>query len=840
MVDRSLFSRDALHVHSAMEPQAQIQGEHWRIGILTDALIRFEWSDNGVFTDEATQTVINRSFTPVPEYDVQERGDLLIITTRRLIIRYDRRRFSPEGLSVTVRDFPTQDNTWRFGDDQSRNLGGTARTLDQVDGPTRLDPGVLSKTGWAVLDDSTTGLLVDADEVNGEPNPFGTWVCPRQAGTIDLYFFGYGSRCVDAVRDYQHLTGAAPLLPRFVFGNWWSRYHRYSAEEYRALIERFERERLPFSVAVVDMDWHVTDVPADQGSGWTGYTWNRELFPDPTAFLTWLHDHGLRVTLNDHPRDGIRAFEDCYPQVARAMGIDPASGEAVDFDVTSPRFMEAYFDLVHHPLEDQGVDFWWIDWQQGGVSRQAGLDPLWLLNHLHYLDSGRRRASGEQRRPLTFSRYAGPGSQRYPIGFSGDTVVSWASLKFQPYFTAMASNIGYGWWSHDIGGHMFGRRDEAMAARWYQLGAFSPINRLHSSDSPFNGKEPWNFHAEARQAMEGALRLRHAMIPYLYAMNRRSAVEGLPLVEPMYWWYSGGNVPTEYLFGTELVVSPIVTAQDPVTQRGRADVWLPQGDWFDFFDGRRYASVPANGRLFQAWRTLDRIPVFAKAGGIVPLQGTTERLNDVSNPDSLRVLVFPGADGAFDLWEDDGGVGEQNHWACTRLQLEWPAACGQVTARLVIDGTAVPAGVTPARRRWQITLRGVAPMEAENITVCVDGSPVTAGLTYDASTLSLMLDCGVMPCDSRLEVVLHGAAIAPDPVAGDAFTVLQDAQMEYFTKERAYALVQDLGPAAVSALHSLEAEPGEYGEPAWFMSHMPQEVIEALTEVLCRGAGTVR
>ena len=117
--------------------------------------------------------------------------------------------------------------------------------------------------------------------------------------------------------------------------------------------------------------------------------------------------------------------------------------------------MRAYFEVLHRALERQGVDFWWVDWQSGPYSRAAGIDPLWILNHLHFLDNNdttpRNGAAG-----LTFSRYAGPGSHRYPIGFSGDTVISWASLAFQPEFTATASNIGYGWWSHDIGGHFWG------------------------------------------------------------------------------------------------------------------------------------------------------------------------------------------------------------------------------------------------------------------------------------------------------------------------------------------------------------------------------------------------
>lgn len=128
--------------------------------------------------------------------------------------------------------------------------------------------------------------------------------------------------------------------------------------------------------------------------------------------------------------------------------------------------------------------------------------------------------------PLILSRYAGPGSHRYPVGFSGDTVVSWESLKFQPYFTSTASNIGYGWWSHDIGGHMLGVRDEELEARWYQLGVFSPINRLHSSLSPFVGKEPWNFQQPVRDIMRDALILRHRLIPYLHTMNWRAATKG--------------------------------------------------------------------------------------------------------------------------------------------------------------------------------------------------------------------------------------------------------------------------------------------------------------------------
>ena len=210
------------------------------------------------------------------------------------------------------------------------------------------------------------------------------------------------------------------MIPRYALGNWWSRYYKYTEKSYKALMERFEKEDIPFSVAVVDMDWHLVDIDPKYGSGWTGYTWNRDFFPDPEGFMKWLHDRNMHITLNLHPADGIRAFEDAYPRMAEAMGIDPKTEQPVVFDISDPHFLEAAFEHVLHPEEEKGVDFWWIDWQSGGISKVEGLDPLWMLNHYHYLDNGR-----DGKRPMTFSRYAGPGSHRYPVGFSGDTIITW-------------------------------------------------------------------------------------------------------------------------------------------------------------------------------------------------------------------------------------------------------------------------------------------------------------------------------------------------------------------------------------------------------------------------------
>ena len=343
---------------------AVVQGEKYRITVLTSRLFRLEYSEDGVFEDRPTQCVLNRDF-PVPAYQVFETDTSLKIVTEGVELLYDKQKFSPSGLSLTVKARGCAHNgVWHYGE-EVHDLGGTARTLDGADGAVELEHGLLSNWGgYSLLDDSRS-LLIRPDG----------WVEPRQGERTDLYFFGYGHAYQECLRDFYHLTGPAPLLPRYALGNWWSRFHRYDEAEYKALMERFEAEQVPFSVAVIDMDWHLVDVDPKYGSGWTGYTWNRELFPDPAEFMGWLHRHGLRVTLNVHPADGVRPFEEAYRPMAEALGKDWQKEETVEFDITDPQFLQAYFKYLHHPNEEAGVDFWWVDWQQGTRTKIPGLDP---------------------------------------------------------------------------------------------------------------------------------------------------------------------------------------------------------------------------------------------------------------------------------------------------------------------------------------------------------------------------------------------------------------------------------------------------------------------------------
>ena len=762
-----------------MRESSVLQGDHWRIGILTESLIRFEWSDSGEFEDNLTQMVVNRDFGADPQFTVTHRDGLLIVDTPALYVTYDGKPFSKEGLSVVVKGVAdTQFNTWHYGDEPKHNLKGTARTLDEANGEIPLDDGVISRDGWAVLDDSAANVIVEAYEVNGKPNPLGAWVMPRDHAETDFYFFGYGRRYTEAVQDFYKLAGPTPLLPRFALGNWWSRYYKYTEKSYLELMDRFEKENIPFTVGVIDMDWHLTEIDQKYGAGWTGYTWNKDFFPDPKRFTDNLHRRGMKVTLNDHPADGVRAFEDVYPEFAAYMGVDQEKGEPVLMDFTNRKLLEGYFKYVYEKIEKKdGVDFWWIDWQQGTNTAIPGLDPLWMLNHYHTIHSQKKDGKG-----LIFSRYAGPGSHRYPVGFSGDTVITWESLDFQPYFTATASNIGYGWWSHDIGGHMMGYKNDELALRWLQLGVFSPIMRLHSTCCEFNGKEPWRYRKEVELIMDKFLRLRHQMIPYLHTMNRRASEEGIPLIQPLYYQNPGKwdafRMKNEYYFGSDILVNPITQPISTATRMGKVMALLPEGTWIDLFTGTVY-----NGdREIELYRSLDSIPVLAKAGAIVTLDARTTG-NAIDNPEILKVIVAAGADGSFRLDEE----ATDNVWCSTTFTYKW----GDEAVLTITPEKTKKEGM-PAERAYELVFTGTAQgMTAQKKKA--DGTYETLETSYDSDKQCTTVILPMQDIESEITVVTYNTALADNHQVERIFELLNRAEIEFSLKEKIYAIAQKKG-----------------------------------------------
>ena len=767
------------------DPKAVVTVGHARFTVLTPQLIRMEWSADGKFEDHASFVFLNRRL-PVPKFETDNEASgpskALTLETDALILSYTPSgdgHFTSDDLSVTVKKVDGKPVVWHLGDVDPENLQGTTRTLDgalgsKTDEP--IEPGLVSRSGWALVDDSTRPLFDSADFSfkEGEKSPW-PWVMERpaneQPGSYqDFYFFGYGHDYKQALGDYVKVAGRIPLPPRFAFGAWWSRYWDYTDQELDELVRSFHENDVPLDVFVIDMGWHTSQEQLkamgekDQSGhdlGWSGYTWNKTLFPDPDDFLAKLHAEGLKVTLNLHPASGIEPWEKAYPAMARAMGIDPATRQYVPFEITDKKFATNYMNLVHHPLEKQGIDFWWLDWQQEQKTEMPGVMPTWWLNYVHFTDQQR-----EGKRPLLFHRWGGLGNHRYQIGFSGDTISVWDSLQFQPWFTATAANVGYAYWSHDIGGHMPGPVEPELFTRWVQFGAFSPILRTHTTKNPATERRIWAYPEPYSSVLRSAFQLRYALQPYIYTEARRTYDTGVAFFRPLYYdWPEETAAYTsngEYIFGDQMLAAPVTTPGDKTSGLAKETVWLPPGQWIEWPTGKHLAGGVSYDRSF----SIDQTPVYLRPGAIVPMQPPM-RYTGEKPVDPLIVNVWPlepGTTSSYSVYEDSGHSVDYQHGVFTRtpikaiqsgdtLRVEIGPVEGSFTGMLKARGFEVrlPADWPPA----EVTVNGVAVKRAG--PTGPDSSGKT-GWSFDGNTLTTVIPVPSLSTAAKVTVDVRRAA----------------------------------------------------------------------------------
>ena len=758
-----LFALTPLHAQAepkadpVANPRNVVIDRNVRLTVLTPQLVRLEWAADGRFEDRASLVFLNRRTPPVAFTKRVEHG-WLVIATGQLRLRYRRGsgRFGPRNLSITLKNADST-VTWRPDAPDTANLMGTTRTLDGASGPIPLEKGLLSRDGWALVDDSERPLF------DATPWP---WVVQRAPGERqDWYVYGHDYR--GALDDFTRVAGKIPMPPRFALGAWWSRYWAYTDAELERLVEDFHRYDVPLDVLVVDMDWHNTfelrwqGQPTDQAGqrlGWTGYTWDRAYFPDPDAFLGWVHRQGLKTTLNLHPASGIQPHEAQYPAMARAMGIDPTTRQYVPFRIEDKHFAEAYFADVIHPLERQGVDFWWLDWQAWGNTSIPNLNPTWWLNYVFFTDMERQGLH----RPLIFHRWGGLGNHRYEIGFSGDMHSTWPALAFETYFTATAANVGFGYWSHDIGGHIPGPVGPELYTRWIQFGIFSPILRTHTTKNANAERRIWAYPPEYADAMRAAFQLRYAMIPYIYTAARLAYDSGVSMVHPLYYdWPEADEAyafPDEYRFGADLVVSPVVAPMDSASALTRQRLWIPPGEWVEWSSGARLSGPKVLERTF----ALDELPVYVRAGAILPEQPKMER-SDERPVDPLILDVVPGASGSARIYEDAGDDLGYREGAYTFTPVRERRTGATISLVIAPVEGSFPGMLR--RRAYEVRLRGTWPPArvtwmGADVPYRSDGS--APGWRYDGDRLTTIVSLPGADVSIRKELVVEQPAGADD------------------------------------------------------------------------------
>jgi alpha-glucosidase (family GH31 glycosyl hydrolase) len=771
-------------------PAAVVTAGNARFTVLTSRMIRMEWSPNSQFDDRASFGVINRNL-PVPSFSTSTSGSTLVIDTADIQLRYTKSGtetppFSASNLAVILKGTDGIKTQWSAGDVNSGNLLGTVRTLDGVNGGIQLNCslqtrddlhctfGLISTLGWNVFDESERPVYDDS------PWP---WCESRNTSAYaqytDWYFMGHGLNFKQALADYTMIGGPLPLPPRFVFGLWWSRYWAFSDIESIELINEYEIHDTPLDVFVTDMDWHLTFYKeaskgkkdqAGQPMGWTGFTWDPNLFPNPKAFLDYCKSKGLKNTLNLHPASGVQPWEERYPEMANASGINPESQIYVPFQIENKTFAQNLWNIMLQPIEEQGIDFWWLDWQQGeDVTTVPGVNPTFWLNYVFFTNPDQW---ANEKRPMLFHRWGGLGNHRYQIGFTGDVVPSWASLQFQPYFTATAANVGFGYWSHDIGGHTLPSPPE-IYTRWVQWGAFAPVLRTHCTKSPINDRRIWAYPLTNFFIMREAMKLRAELVPYIYTASRIAHDTGVPFLRSLYYdWPTQNeayNYPQQYVFGDDIVVSPVTS---PVDYRGLVEwnVWIPPGTWVEWFSGLTLSGPQIVTRGY----ALTDIPAFVRAGTVLPLVDYKDRpltggAQLIPNTLTFRVFACPGCSGSTVVYEDDGDTTQyqtNSSVAWTTVQYSTNGNNIQIQV-LPVDGNF--SGF-PVQRNYRIKIQGTynpSGVSFNGNTVPFDPYKLAVpSWSYDGNTLSVEVITAPTPVSSSTSVVVTSSAPLDDALYG--------------------------------------------------------------------------
>lgn len=722
----------------SLAPNPVIVGDA-RFTVETPLCIRMEYSGNGKFVDQKSLFAVNRD-ARLDGFQLTLKGGATVIDTGAIRLTYtpDGKPFSAANLQADI----TNGSQWTPGAPNPGNLGGTIRTLDGARGPENLGQGLISRDGWFLLDDSRTPVLT-RDWVESRP---------KDAET-DWYLFGYGSDYKAALKSLTTISGPVPLPRKYALGSWYSRYWPYSSADYRQIVAEYSQHDFPLDNMVMDMDWHK--------DGWTGWSWNRKLLPDAEELLKWYHQHGLHDTLNMHPSDGVGPQEDQYAAFMRDMGADPAAKKTIPFDVGSKKYMDTLFKDVIDPLDNEGVDFWWLDWQQSQFTRSIpDLTNLFWLNTLLY-----NHSTDDGKRGMSFSRWAGWGDQRHPIHFSGDADTGFSMLAFEVPFTSTAGNVGCFFWSHDIGGHMGGRNEESFA-RWVQFGATSPVLRVHSTRNATMDRRPWLYPKWATDSMRISYHLRDALFPYIYSSAWETTQNSIPLDRPLYIDYPKSEQAyhnaQEYLFGDDLLAAPIVTPGVGLGHVSHQTVWFPQGDWYNYFTGEHFASKGATDALVSA--DINEFPLYVKGGVPIPMQPYAPRMASAPLA-TLIVRCYPGPDGKkgeFTLYEDDGVTRDYQHGAFATTPLSYLRQGDKIT---------VTVGPTKGSYAGQVTQRDIVvelPNTSRATKVMVDNKAVHP--TYDATLCINLIAVPARSVARATTITVQAASVGSEFFSNSAFS----------------------------------------------------------------------
>ena len=665
---------------SKMNSECIFKGEKYRISILTPNLIRLEYNVSGVFNDLPTLNIWYRNFKK-PNFTVQEEDKRLIIFNENFRLTYLKEKpflggkLNPtSNLQVTCL---SNNKTWYYKYPEIRNYESYIYKIN--DDRNKSSKSLFSLDGFITIDDSNSDYF---DE-------FGS-IVKNDTNGIDIYLFIYGNKFQKCLSDYYKITGRPSLLPRYAFGNWWTRNVTYNENDINGIINDFKEHDIPISVIMLNKSWSITD---DNGN--STFTINKELYNNFKNVIDNIHSNNIKIGLSINPMNGLSNKEMFYDYLKQYL--EPDANGNIPFNVMDSKCIDVYLKILIHPLDKIDVDFYNIDY-----FNEKKLKELMLLKHYMMLDMKR------DKRPLIYGYNDNIMSHRYGIQYYGKSTVTWDALYEISKVNCDSANLGISYFSFDIGGFYKGTEDRELYTRFIQLGVFCPILKLNSDSGKYYNRYPWKWGIKTHEIVSRYLRLRHKLIPYLYSENYRYHKLGIPYIQPLYYQYP--NIyddelySKEYYFGSQFFISPIVKHKDYIMNRTIHHFFIPDGIWYDFVTGKKFPG----GRKYVSFFRDEDYPVFVKAGAIIPMSLNIEN-NYTDIPSNLEIQIFPGKNNIYNLYEDDGISNnyEKGEYLITNIEYNYLPNNYTVIIRPV-DGKK---GIIPERRNYKIVFRNTKKSE---------------------------------------------------------------------------------------------------------------------------------
>ncbi len=515
------------------------------------------------------------------------------------------------------------------------------------------------------------------------------YISSEVADVIDYYFF-YGPDLDKVIAGYRELTGQVPMFGKWAYGFWQCKNRYKSQEEILGVAQKYRDLHIPVDDIVQDWFW-----------------WNRKgefvfnkNYPDPKAMVDQLHRLNFHLMLSIWPffEPGSTNYDYMDKQGwfidKFKFGKPPYhASEMAVYDATNPEARKFYWDQINKSLFSLGIDAWWMDTTE---PETEGQEENILLDHTLAAGSGNRfvnvypqldtgavyqgqRSASDQKRVFILSRSAFAGSQKNSItAWSGDIGSDWFSYRRQIPAGLNFELSGIPYWTTDIGGFVFGGSPSDPAyrelfVRWFQYGTFNPVLRVHGTRNNPDENELWSYGPEAQKILVSYDRLRYRMLPYIYSLAWKTTSESYTPMRPLVMdWRTdvrAENIGDEFMFGPAFLVSPVT--EPAATTR---NLYLPEAKWYDFWDG----ATSSGGRTVEAAAPIDRLPLYVRAGSILPL-GPDEQWSTEKPADPIELRIYRGADGDFTLYEDENDNYNYEKGVHATIPLHWDDAAHTLT-----------------------------------------------------------------------------------------------------------------------------------------------------------------